>query len=201
MLLDDDHMASPLHQWHAVLELKQRDRGAPTPPSTGGDWELLSPAKAGSACGSSAHSDNEEAVVDEAAPPVDIIDTSTLLLSTPDVPVDAPAGKVAAGDDNLTHLGITWLVSWFSPHVACPTVANLNDYVHQVRMLALRMCVYGCVVVWRMRVWMCFYGCVFAWMCVLRATHPTIDPFLGVNHLTINHVVTGNAPAAHLCLP
>lgn len=138
MLLTEDHTASPLHQWHAVLELKQRERGAPTPPSTGGDWELLSPAKAGSACGSS-HSDADEAAADETTPPGDDIDTGALLMSAAelmadDVPFDdAPPGKLKEADDGLTHLGITWLVSWFSPHVACPSVANLNDYVQQVR--------------------------------------------------------------------
>lgn len=140
LLLDDDHTMSPLHQWHAVLELKQRDRGAPTPPSTGGDWELLSPAKAGSACGSSAPSDNEEATAADASP-VDDIDTNALLLSAADLDAeddehtadDVPLGKPKPVDDGLTHLSITWLVSWFSPHVACPSVAHLNDYVQQVR--------------------------------------------------------------------
>lgn len=144
MLLNDDHITSPLHQWHAVLELKQRDRGAPTPPSTGGDWELLSPAKAGSACGSIAHSDNDDgAAMDEAAEaaaPIDVMDTTALLLTPADLDAEplldaSAAGKTKAAatmDEGLTHLGITWLVSWFSPGVACPSVAELNDYVQQV---------------------------------------------------------------------
>ncbi len=141
-----------------MFEVRLRQRDTPKAPSTGddapstgGDWEMLSPAKGPSACDSSTHSvgdheelvqheevegqeiGNEEVVYDD---PLfackDTVDNQTVYvvkekhITEDDDNVHA-SEKPLVAVDSLVGL-TTWLASYLCPH----TMSGINDYVQQV---------------------------------------------------------------------
>lgn len=218
MTMDNEHTSF----WHAVLELKQQDRNTPKPPSTGGDWELLSPAKGASACGSSAHSEgdheeglhedhvseqhaasevHEETVVDPLHPCKEPVDSQTVY-------VVQDSGKSVEGDDEFHALekpsaavdgllGLTWLMSWISPPLACPTVSGINEYMQQVpqflgggNVLHVFCCKCYSTIINEQFVYheQCLVNC-------------TCDHHAVSCHLTTTTIPTGGGPRTHLCVP